>query len=195
MSVLSLDAARKLPVKLGAAARVQRVGAEQRQPTASRVSARVWQALLSVKVDLALDLRGRLVEDCSRPIDGLIGQDFFRGRIVQIDFKAGRIELLDKVDAGSCCAVVSLKHRHRDIMCVEACINGFHAQKWLRLDTGCDEGLHWVSSALKGHAKTSLQLRAGASQRNVRTTMHAIAIFPDEAGLLGNSRALNRGAM
>jgi hypothetical protein len=115
----------------------------------------------------------------------LIGQDFFRGRIVQIDFRAHRIRLLEKSDDSQCCAVVSLK-LHRDIMCVSASVNG-SAKKWLRLDTGCDEGLHWVSGRRedKDHAITSLQL-GDENLPNVRTTMHRSELFPDEAGLLGN---------
>ncbi len=100
VSVLSLDAARKLPVKLGASSRVQRVesGAVAREVTGFKATAG-WHS--PRREPVCLDLRATSAL-CSRPIDGLIGQDFFRGRIVQIDFKARRIRLLEKSDASQC---------------------------------------------------------------------------------------------
>jgi len=184
VSVLSLDAARKLPVRLGAAARVQRVesGALAREVSGFKAK------LAGIPIGenpLALDLRATSAL-CSRPIDGLIGQDFFRGRVVQIDFKARRIRLLEKSDASQCCAVLSLK-LHRDIMCVPASVNG-STQKWLRLDTGCDEGLHWVSNASAGKDPVMTSLQLGDEKlSSVRTTLHRSEMFPDEAGLLGNA--------
>jgi hypothetical protein len=183
VSVLSLDTARKLSVKLGGTSRVQRVEAGAVAWEVTGFEARLAGVSLS-ESPLALDLRATSAL-CSRPIDGLIGQDFFRGRIVQIDFKARRIRLLEKSDASQCCAVLSLK-LHRDIMCVPASVNG-STQKWLRLDTGCDEGLHWVSglAAGKNSVMTSLQL-GDEKLSGVRTTLHRSEMFPDEAGLLGN---------
>lgn len=181
-SVLSLDAARRLGVKMAGATRVQRVNA-------GAVAYRVQQfrgsmgGIALAESPLALDLRSTSAL-CSRPIDGLVGQDFFRNRIVQIDFKASRIRLLDRPEnaRGS---VVPLK-LHRDVMCIAASVNG-SAQRWVRLDTGCDDGLHWVGTTPAGRQlKTSVRLgeeRVG----QVDTKMHAQELFPDEAGLLGNA--------
>src|SRR5260370_36460093 len=42
---------------------------------------------------LALDL-GKLSRSCACRVDGLIGADFFRGRSVQIDFRASKVRLI-----------------------------------------------------------------------------------------------------
>ncbi len=182
-SVLSLDAAEKLKVKLGSASRVQRVGTGAVAYHVREFRAQMGGIALGEN-PLALDLRETSAL-CSRSIDGLIGQDFFRDRIVQIDFKAGQIRLLERADAGKSCAVVPLK-RHRDIMCVAATVNG-GTRQWVRLDTGCDDGLHWVSGAKNGSGEVKATLQLGEERlAQVRTTMHARELFPDEAGLLGN---------
>ena len=182
-SVLSLEAAEKLKIKLGAASRVQRVGTGAVAYHVHDFHAQMGGIALGEN-PLALDLRETSAL-CSRPIDGLIGQDFFRSRIVQIDFKAGQIRVLEKADAGQNCTVVPLK-RHRDIMCVAASVNG-GAEKWVRLDTGCDDALHWVSGPKNGsEVRSTLQL-GGERLAQVPTTLHSRELFPDEAGLLGNA--------
>lgn len=181
-NVLSLQAARKLGVRLGGAEKVQCVGT-----TAFAWRVAGFRASLSgISIDdnpLALDLQ-ETSEMCHRPIDGLLGQDFLRGRIVQIDFRARCLRLLNEVDDRQCCAVVALK-MHRDAMCVAVSMNGSRP-KWTRLDTGCDGALHWVGGGADGtYARTSVQV-GEETIANVRTAMHRSAIFPSEAGLLGN---------
>ena len=119
---------------------------------------------------------------CSRGIDGLLGEDFFFHRILQIDFRDLCIRLLDKADAARCCAVMPLKTDH-SAFCVQVSVNGSEP-RWTRLDTGCDDGLHWVTGSA-GQARTSLAL-GGETIRNVRTELHRSPLFPQEAGLLGN---------
>jgi hypothetical protein len=46
---------------------------------------------------LAIDLRA-LSHRCDQRVDGILGVDFFRGRIVQIDFTEGRVRILEKCD-------------------------------------------------------------------------------------------------
>src|SRR6516164_11203285 len=46
---------------------------------------------------LAVDL-GAVSECCGRHIDGILGLDVFRGRVVRIDFNARRISLLENCD-------------------------------------------------------------------------------------------------
>jgi aspartyl protease len=181
VSVLSADAAHRLGVKLGVAETVRRVGTDA---AAWHVSG--FEATLAgipvCREPLVLDLRDTSAS-CCRPIDGLLGQDFFRGRVVQINFKEQCIRLLDKADEHGCCAVLRLSLQH-GVMCVPISVND-SALKWARLDTGCDDGLHWVARGAAGHARTSLQL--GAEKiANVKTTLHRSALFPEEAGLLGN---------
>jgi hypothetical protein len=186
VSVLNLQTAHRLGVRLADAGSVRRVGAD----------ASAWHgsgfegALLGIPVcrePLVMDLRDTS-ELCSRPIDGLLGQDFFRGRVVQINFKEQRIRLLDKSDDHACCAVLKMNLDH-GVMCVPVSVDQ-SVLKWVRLDTGCDEGLHWVARSGDGSIHALLQL--GAEKiANVKTTLHRSALFPAEAGLLGNGILAN----
>ena len=185
-SVLNLETARRLGVPLGARERVQCVGAAASAWRVGGFLADV-KGIAILETPLALDLR-ETSELCSRPIDGLLGHDFFHERIVQIDFKARYIRLLDKANDRNACAVLSLRVRN-DAMCVPVSMNG-SSPKWTRLDTGCDDGLHWVARAGDGYVRTSLQL--GSEEiTNVRTALHRSEIFPSEAGLLGNGVLAN----
>ena len=48
---------------------------------------------------LAVDLE-KLSSSCERPVDGLVGADFFRERVVQIDFDAKKIRLVKSPKGG-----------------------------------------------------------------------------------------------
>lgn len=180
-SVLNLETANRLGIQLGASVKVQCV---KNMASARRVE--VFHATVSgVSIPqnpLALDL-SETSELCSRSIDGLLGQDFLRGRIVQIDFKAGRIRLLEAADDSNCCAVVSLMMRN-DAMCVPVSMNGSRP-KWARIDTGCEDALHWVGGRNGTSMQTSVQV-GEETITDVKTAMHRSAIFPSESGLLGN---------
>lgn len=180
-SVLNLETANRLGIHLGASVKVQGVN---KMASARRVEG--FEATASgisiSKNPLALDL-SETSELCSRPIDGLLGQDFLRGRIIQIDFKAGCIRLLEVADDSHCCAVVPLQLRN-DAMCVPVSLNGSKS-KWARIDTGCDDALHWVGGPNGIYRQTSVQV-GEEKIPDVRTAMHRTAIFPSESGLLGN---------
>ena len=181
-SVLSLEAARKLGVRLGEPEKVQCVGTTALAWRTSGFRASLSDISLG-ESPLALDLQ-ETSELCHQPIDGLLGQDFLRGRILQIDFKARCLRFLDEADQRNCCAVVALK-MHRDAMCVAVSMNGSRS-KWTRLDTGCDGALHWVGGGADGiYTRTSVRV-GEETITNVLTAMHRSAIFPSEAGLLGN---------
>ena len=181
-SVLDLQTARRLGVKLGSQERVRRVGADAGAWRVREFRASVSGIALG-RSPLAIDL-SETSRECSRSIDGLIGQDFFRNRVVEIDFKARCIRCPEKVDAtrgGT--TVMPLKIAH-DVMCVPVSVDGSSPQ-WTRLDTGCDDALHWVSKGGSGYATTSLQL-GNERIAGVKTALHRTPIFPSEAGLLGN---------
>ena len=179
-SVVTFETAARMKLKMGNALKAQRVGSDAEAARVTGIKASVAGVPISTKA-LALDLSSTSAT-CSRPIDGLIGQDFFRGRIVQIDFKAEVIRLLDTVEASRCCTI--LKMRMEDnALCVPVSVNGSKA-RWTRLDTGCDDGLHWVRRQGDQNGQTSLQL-GEEHIANVKTTLHEKAIFPSEAGLLG----------
>ena len=196
-TVVDTQAARRLKVPLGAVQQVRTV-----EGTASAYEVNGFRADLNgipIKDDaLAVDL-SKASRACGSRIDGLLGQDFFRGRIVQLDFGAKRLRVGGKVDPGCCCASVPLRFCN-DAMCVPVSVAG-SKPRWTRLDTGCDEGLQWVST-LPGMTKAA-RVSVGISQAgencvrasvqvgdewvpNVKTTLHRNEIFPGEAGLLGN---------
>ncbi len=180
-SVLNLQTARRLGVKLGEPEKVRRVGAGAEAWRVKDFHASVGGVPVATSL-LALDLSATSAE-CSRTIDGLLGEDFFRGRIVEIDFKARCVRFLDKASEGGCCAVMPVRVEH-EAMCVPVSVNGAEV-KWARLDTGCDEGLHWVASTGGNYMRASVQL--GRERiTNVKTALHRSPIFPAEAGLLGN---------
>jgi hypothetical protein len=132
---------------------------------------------------LALDL-AETSALCSRRIDGLIGHDFFRDRIVQIDFKARCIRVLESADARGCCAVVVLKTSN-SALCVPVSMNGSRP-KWTRLDTGCDGGLHWVDRA--GGSDERATVAVGQEEiTQVPAELHRSELFPSEGGLMGNA--------
>jgi aspartyl protease len=149
---------------------------------------------------LAMDLC-RLSSYCKRPVDGILGVDFFRGRIVQIDFNEGRVRLLKKRDLNLAnCEILPIKICN-DAFCIPVRVGGNPAQ-WTRLDTGCDAALEWVVSGIERArtGKTSIAL-SGAPVRYISTSVqlgkqyfsavptgvHEEQIFRGEAGLLGNA--------
>ena len=195
LSALNLDAARKLKVKLGAPAWVVGVegGAEARW--VHGFAAKVGDVPLTGDL-LVFDLR-HINPGAPRGVDGLLGQDFFRGRIVQIDFRKKRLRLLERADsAGS--VVLPIKFQN-GAMSVPVSMGG-SAPRWTRLDTGCNDDLHWVSErpsrsgrrgALVGfsrgpvaYVETMVDL-AEYRVNGVQAGLHARQFFPGEAGLLG----------
>jgi hypothetical protein len=149
---------------------------------------------------MAIDLG--TVSNCShRHVDGILGVDFFRDRVVQIDFRGGEIRLLDGCDPELAkCAVLPIKICN-GAFCVPIRIAG-NPEQWVRLDTGCDSALEWVVEGMKS-AQTN-----GSSAGLLDSPVHYIntsarlgkycfndipagirtkQLFPGEDGLLGNA--------
>jgi hypothetical protein len=148
---------------------------------------------------LAIDL-GAVSESCHQHIDGILGVDFFQDRIVQIDFKAGKICLLKNCKANTAkCDTLPIRMRN-GAFCVPVRIAGNPVQ-WMRLDTGCDSALEWVvtrtekrrmsgpsiglSGASVHYINTSARLGSNCFN-DIRAAIHTKQIFPGEDGLLGN---------
>ena len=89
-SVLHLGTAQRLGVKLGTRETVQGVDGRCAAYRVESFTASVASALPVRLEVLALDLSS-VSEGCGARIDGLLGADFFRERIVQIDFAAQKI--------------------------------------------------------------------------------------------------------
>lgn len=195
LSALNLDAARKLKLRLGAPAWV--VGVEGGADARWVHGFTAWVGHVPLISDLLVfDLR-QINPGAPGGIDGLLGQDFFRGRIVQIDFRKKRIRLLERADAADS-AVLPIKFQN-GAMCVPVSMGG-SAPRWTRLDTGCNDDLHWVgvrpsrsrrpgplvgfSRGPVAYVDTVVDL-ADYRISGVQAGLHAREFFPGEAGLLG----------
>jgi hypothetical protein len=147
---------------------------------------------------LAIDLQ-TISERCQQRVDGILGADFFRDRVVQIDFTAGRVRLLENCDMNLAnCEVLPIKMCN-DAVCVPVRVAGNPAQ-WMRLDTGCDSALEWVVSGprTRPHEQTSIGLshssrlyiqatvQIGRQHIAIRAGIHEKQVFAGEGGLLGN---------
>ena len=146
---------------------------------------------------LAVDLSGPS-RACHQRIDGLIGMDFFRGRIVQIDFAAQRIRLLQSEEVNETgCEILPLTARN-DSWCARVSVDG-NAPEWLRLDTGCNSAVEWVVTGDEAkklgwasagpnsvrECRTDLQLGL-KHVADVKTGIHTERMFAGEMGLIGN---------
>lgn len=199
VSVINLSTANRLQVKRGREVAVHGVGTILAGYWLERVSARAGDVQLPRKY-LAVNL-AELSDSCERRVDGLIGADFFRGRVVQIDFRAQKIRLLERARAAGSDETLLLELRHCG-MRLPITVNG-RKRQWVRLDTGCASGLQWVTGEVPpagctpkiaiGLAEVSIPqalatVEIGAAEfENVPTGLHQAAIFPGEAGLLGNA--------
>ncbi len=197
MSVVNLSTAQRLGLKPGREIVVHGVGKDTRGYLEKRILAKAGSVDLPTEY-LAIDL-GKFSRSCQRPVDGLIGADFFRDRTVQIDFDAQKIRLLNpqKTDLAD---TLKLEVRPGG-MRVPITVNG-QSNQWVRLDTGCATSLHWVTASVptRGCAEriaiglaevsvpqTKTTIIVGTSEfESVPTDLHNTPIFPGESGLLGN---------
>ncbi|MCI0747675.1 MAG: retroviral-like aspartic protease family protein [Verrucomicrobia subdivision 3 bacterium] len=196
VTTLDLNTAKRLNLKRGRPVKVAGVGGKGTGYWPQTLNATLAGAKLPSRV-LVTDLCA-LQASCQCPIDGLLGADFFRHRVVHIDFKAKTISLLAEAPAHNG-PILPIRFR-RSIMQVPVTVDGRRSQ-WLRLDTGCASPLEWVSSnaprSTRG-SKISVGLaafRLPTAYTNVElgkhhfehvpAGIHSAPLFPGEAGLLG----------
>lgn len=197
VSVVNLATAQRLGLPLGSKVRVLAVSTTLSGHWPVKLSAKAEEFALPGKY-LALDL-SKLSGACSRPVDGLVGADFFRDRVVQIDYVAGklRVRAARPSDSGR---TVPLEVRRCGLR-VPVSVNG-GSQQWVRLDTGCATAFQWCISNVRAEQctgkmavgltelsipQTTTSLRLGGQLiEAVPTGLHRNEIFPGEAGLLGN---------
>ncbi|HYR58607.1 MAG TPA: aspartyl protease family protein [Chthoniobacteraceae bacterium] len=198
-SVIDLGAARRCGLRLGGAEVVQGVDCETEARHVRDFRAEVAGSPLPASL-LAIDL-STASRAAEQHIDGLIGADFFRGRIVQIDFAARRLRLLESRPSPAAGGFTLPIRNINQAICLPIAVNGGRAQ-WVRLDTGCDEALQWVTAASPSNVSTrtvsiglsdsslsytTTKVKIGEQLFNgVRTGVHRREIFPGESGLLGN---------
>ncbi len=147
---------------------------------------------------LALDL-GPVSRACGRRIDGLLGLDFLRQHVVQIDYIARKIRIFERDEIVAPPGEKLRLAARNDALCARVVVNGVNAV--MRIDTGCDSPLQWVVKARAGQrlggpsigvisgsmtsATTDVQL-GSAHFSAVKTGLHRRQLFPGEDGLIGN---------
>lgn len=197
-SVLNLRAVKRLKLPLGCPVRVQGVEANSLGYWPVPLAADIAGVTLPgnyVGVDLSA-----LSGACECPVDGLIGADFLRNQTVRIDFLHRRIQVLSQCPGNQAGESLRMRIRH-GVPQVQIRVDGSDPA-WVRLDTGCASGLHWVTSRIPQRpsssqtavaltrvvfpmAPTSVQL-GRVHLEGVPTGFHEKPIFPGESGLLGN---------
>ncbi|HZJ16668.1 MAG TPA: aspartyl protease family protein [Chthoniobacteraceae bacterium] len=197
-SVLNLGTAQRLGVKLGSREIVQ---GTQGGCAAYRVR-NLPATVASVPIPgemLALDL-SPVSEGCVTRIDGLLGADFFRGRVVQIDYTAQKIRLLGRKEFSVSDGQTLPLIRRNDALGIRVGVEG-GAPQWMRLDTGYNGALEWVvaresaprmagtsvaTAAASKHSIRAKVLLGSERLSTVETGVHSQPIFAGEAGLVGN---------
>ncbi len=198
-SVVHLGTAQRLGVKLGARETVQGVDGRCAAYRAESFAATLGSSVRLPREVLALDLSS-VSAGCGARIDGLLGADFFRERIVQIDFAAQKICLLNRNELPASSAQILPLVRRNDAFCVRVSVDQ-NAPQWMRLDTGCSSALEWIVTDAKSRRAPGTSVAAVAGFRAhihtdvllgserlsaVKTGVHQQPIFSGEAGLLGN---------
>lgn len=201
-SVVDVRTARRLHLPLGERVRVAGVASSKSGYWPVRLSARLGDLALPADY-LALDLR-RLSEACDRPVDGLLGADFFRSRVVEVDYARQRLRVRDsspEVVGATTSNCVPLECGPQGFR-VGVQVNGGET-RCVRVDTGCATALHWVRPREATPARAEPTRAVGLSGVTVRQTLtgvrlgsesfdtvptglHETPIFPGEWGLLGN---------
>jgi hypothetical protein len=198
-SVMDLDIARGLMLKLDQPVTVRGI-----QATASGYRTEPWPARVGgvslFTNHLAMDLSA-LSAACHRGVHGLIGADFFAGRIVQIDFANQKIRLLQDYKPGGQAEVLPLQIQDSRLR-VPVEILGL-GKGWARLDTGCASALDWaITATMLASQATSQDPGVGVSSLVIRNKtqsvrlgnftlehvpagLHSEQLLAGEAGLLG----------
>ena len=198
ISVINADTAAALGLSAGREIYVQGVQAITTGHWPVRLAAKAGNVELPAKY-LSLDL-SQLSHSCSRPLDGLLGADFIRGKVVEIDFKSHLLRFEDKISPAKTDINLPMKSSS-SCFCVPVSVN-HQSKQWVRLDTGCATALQWVTSnagistksekpaiGLAGLSipQTQTTVSLGGKQFDqIPTGVHSHAIFAGEAGLLGN---------
>jgi hypothetical protein len=197
-SVLNLTTARRLHLETGKPRGIQGVASDAQAYRIESLPATISGIKCGV-IALAADM-SRADELCAEPVDGLIGVDFFRNRIVEIDYSKQSIRLLTDTPTPAATQRLPVKVIN-GVACVGVGVNG-SSPRWTRLDTGCNDSLHWVVPRLaQSGMQRSVSIGFVTDSRDlaparvtlgkfavdsVPVALHGRPFFDGEAGLLGN---------
>ena len=195
-SVVNLQTAASLGLKMGRALSVLGVDSQMPARYADGFAGRVGGVPVNGSM-LAIDL-GEASRSCGRRIDGLIGVDWFREKVVEIDFRRKTIRLVERPQTSAEGGSLPIIDRN-GAFCVPVGVNG-RKPCWVRLDTGCNTALQFVVDRRTASAwlRTSIGLAASSGRLacgevqlgdkrldGVKIALHEREIFPGESGLLG----------
>lgn len=197
VSVVDLRMARGLGSAMGRKVRVQSALGEVQGHWPVRIQARVATFRLPAE-HLAMDLT-KLSQACDRRVDGLIGADFFCGRVLEVDYVRSRLRIREGGECGEERSIPMAMGG--SALSVVARVNGGNAERF-RVDTGCVSALEWVNRRAQAErgasrravafgerkvSQTLTRLRLGTVERDtVPTGLHRRPMFEGESGLIGN---------
>ncbi len=155
VSVLDLNTAQRLGLKLGAQVSVTGVGTTLSGHWPVEMSAKANQIELPGKY-LALDL-SKLSAACSNSVEGLVGADFLSDQVVQIDYAAQKLRLLAAKPPGENADSIPLEARRCGLRvavsaaleggALKACRPGCTAKQSSPASAGCLATNCWPASA------------------------------------------------
>ncbi len=197
-SVIDLACARRLGLRMGKREQVAGVRGVQTAWRVAGLTAEISGGLKTPASLLAMDLaplRGKAMAK----FDGVLGLDFLRQHIVEVDYRAGELRFYQRHEARSSAGErVNLISRN-DALCISTTING--AAKVLRLDTGCHSPLELfddgrparkngspsvaLSGAIAPGSTADVQMGSTFCAA-VPAGLHRRRFFSGEDGLLGN---------
>jgi hypothetical protein len=197
VSVIDLEQARALGMRISDPESVQGISGRAVAYRVDGFQANSGGVALPKSV-LAINLQA-ISQRCHQHVDGILGMDFFRSRIVQIDFAARRVRLVERDSLSLAnCEILPIRICN-DAFCVPVRVAENPAQ-WIRVDTGCDACLEWVvsdagkrltkgtsvglSNFSRKYVKTTVQI--GKQRFVIAAAVHEEPMFSGEAGLLGN---------
>lgn len=192
-TVVEFGTARKLKLEFGEPKAVFGVGQNTVAYRIDTFHASVGGVLLNPEV-YAVPLRVSKGEQ-KRRIDGMLGQDFFRNRVVEIDYARRVMVLHPHSVARKGASTLPIRYQE-DAMCVPVALAGGKPE-WVRLDTGCATALEWTGQSAgtvqwvknrraKSKVGETTVVLGGKTVGPVPVGFHDAPFFPGEAGLLGN---------
>ena len=190
-TVLSKKAAAELSLILTAGERIRTVHGLENASRAATTHFRLGISPIAVRfstqpliVDLSQESRS-----LGTRLDGLLGSDFFAGRVVLIDFKRSSFCISPDVKPAADAIQLPLTQSGGGLF-VSLTAAGSRLSR-IRLDTGCCRALCWTppaSSTFRSGKTTKVDVGLGSHIiPAIPTDVYRRPLFPNEDGLLGTA--------